>query len=104
MGMVKRRRRYDREFKENVVQLLLSGDKTTKQLSNDLDISISVLTRWKRTYLEQLDESNTSTPASELEGELRTLRKEVISLRTQRDILKKALSICTQPGPGDLDS
>ena len=51
MGMVKRRRRYDREFKENVVQLLLSGDKTTKQLSNDLDISISVLTRWKRTYL-----------------------------------------------------
>ena len=101
MSVVKRRRRYDRDFKEQIVNLLLSGDKTSKELSDDLGIAISVLSRWKREYLLRIEKSDESTPVKELESELITLRKEVSSLRTQRDILKKALSICSQPGSGD---
>lgn len=104
MAEIKRRRKYDREFKEQAVTLLLQGDKTTEQVAEELGIHWGMLSRWKREYLERLEEQNPEKPVSTMEEEVRHLRKEVASLRAQRDILKKALSIFSQTSNGGSDS
>lgn len=100
---IKRRRRYDREFKEQAVLLLLNGEKCTKELAADLGIAENMLSRWKREYLAQLESGADGTPASKLEEENRRLRRELASLRAQRDVLKKALNIVSQTGYGESD-
>ena len=67
MSKLNRRRRYDKEFKDQAVRLVLEGDKTSQQLAKELGIHCSVLTRWKREQLEQLDENNPERSASKLE-------------------------------------
>lgn len=104
MGSIKRRRKYDKEFKEQAVALLLNGDKTTQQLAEELGIHWGMLGRWKREYLERLDAGNPEKPAGKLEEENRELRKELASLRAQRDILKKALSIFSRSDNGECSS
>ena len=104
MGAIKRRRKYDKEFKEQAVALLLNGEKTTQQLAKELGIHWGMLSRWKREYLERLDAKSPDKPASKLDEETRELRKEIASLRTQRDILKKALSIFSRNDNGECSS
>jgi len=45
-----RRRKYDKEFKEQAVRLLLEGEKTTRQLAEELGIHWGMLSRWKREH------------------------------------------------------
>jgi|ETNmetMinimDraft_2_1059921.scaffolds.fasta_scaffold195589_1 transposase len=104
MNEIRRRRKYDNEFKEQAVALLLQGDKTTQQLAEELGIHWGMLSRWKREHLDRLDANNPEKPASKLEEENRQLRKELASTRAQRDILKKALSIFSQAGNGECNS
>ena len=104
MSTIKRRRKYDLEFKEQAVALLLSGEKNATQLGEELGISDRMLSRWKREYLERLDAQDPQQPASKLEAENRQLRKELASLRAQRDILKKALSIFSRSDNGECSS
>ena len=42
-------KKYDNEFRVMIVQLLNSGIKT-KQVSEDYDLSLSMVGRWKRKY------------------------------------------------------
>ena len=54
--------------------------------------------------LEYDDEGNPEKPAQKLEAENQELRRELASLRNQRDILKKALSIFSQTNNGESNS
>jgi len=47
----KGRRRYDREFKEGAVRLILDGDRTVRSVARDLGIHENMLHRWKQEYL-----------------------------------------------------
>lgn len=104
MGHGKRRRQYDSEFKEQAARLALEGDRTLRELAADLGVGLSVLSRWKIEYLQRLDGDDPCKPASTLEEENRELRKQMASLRAQRDILKKALSIVSRPNGDGLSS
>ena len=104
MKEIKRRRKYDKEFKEQAVLLLLNGDKTVQELAEELGIHWGMLSRWKREYLERLDGESPEQPASKLEEENRQMRRELASLRAQRDILKKALSIFSRGENGESSS
>lgn len=104
MSAIKRRRKYDREFKEQAVALLLDGDKPAQQLAEELGIHWGMLGRWKLEYMERLEAKNPDKPLSKLEEENRELRKELASLRAQRDILKKALSIFSRNENGESGS
>lgn len=42
-------KKYDNEFKVMIIELLNSGIKT-KQVSNDYDLSLSLVGRWKLEY------------------------------------------------------
>lgn len=89
------RRTFDEGFKRDAVALLLKGDKGVKQLAQELGVSQWNLRDWRVLY-------GPSAPAKtteELEAELRALRRENESLRTQRDILKKTLGILVEPPP-----
>ena len=93
-------RRYGREFKNNAIALVQSG-RTVTEVARDLGVSKWSLGRWveqARTG-ETLSEPKTLAAESPQQRELRRLRQENDYLRRQRDILKKALGICSAEMP-----
>lgn len=87
-------RRYDREFKKDAVNLVLSG-KTITEVARDLGVSTWSLGIWVKQARrgEGLREPKTLTEESAEQRELRRLKQENDYLKRQRDILKKALAI-----------
>jgi transposase-like protein len=86
---------YDAEFKKDAVRLLMSSGRAVSDVAKELGVERSCLGRWKRKHLKDLDtvaEPTGITP-SEMEEEIRKLRKELAYAREQRDILKKACGI-----------
>ena len=85
------RRIFSREFKVEAVRLVQERGVSIAQASRDLDLNDNVLRRWIR---EMSSDPSQAFPgrgqmkADELEVE--KLRREVIRLREERDILKKA--------------
>jgi transposase-like protein len=60
--------RYDAEFKQEAVRLLLTSGKTASQLARELRVSSWSLSRWKRDYLKASGEI-------EVEGQMRSLHR-----------------------------
>jgi len=86
------RRQYTEEFKQGALRLIEQEDKTISQVAWDLGIRRDMLQRWKREAEQQGLKAfpGHSNPRDE---ELARLRKEVIELKEERDIFKKALAI-----------
>lgn len=81
------RRTFTEEFKREAVRLTETSGRTIAQVSDDLGIGLSTLTRWKRRYR---DADLLSGPHEDTARELARLRKENELLRQERDLLKKA--------------
>lgn len=86
-----RRRTFSREFKLEAIKLVRDRGVSVLQACRDLDIGEGVLRRW----IKELG----SDPAQAFPGhgqlkpeqqELERLRREVMRLKAERDILKKA--------------
>ena len=94
-------RRYDREFKEKAVALVRSG-RSQGEVSRDLGVSAWSLGEWVKQDRAGHGPTQAATLGAESseQRELRRLRQEVGYLRQQRDILKKALGICSVQMPG----
>ena len=94
-------RRYDREFKQNAVELVRAG-RTVSRVARDLGVSTWSLGRWVQGAHggQAQSESKTLAAESDEQRELRRLRQENDYLREQRDILKKALGILSAEMPG----
>ena len=92
------RRKYDTQFKEDAVQLLIDSGKGVAEVSQSLGIERSCLGRWRQEYLEGLDQKvensiKTKRIPSNLEQENRQLRKELSVAIQEREILKKVVGI-----------
>jgi transposase len=92
---------YTEEFKRDAVRLVETSGQSKTQIARDLGISDSALYRWLKEYGQAQEPSaSVNGPGSpslkELEAENKRLRREVEVLRQERDILKKAISICSQ--------
>jgi transposase-like protein len=87
-------RRYDAEFKQNAVGLVLAG-RPFKEVARDLGVSTWSLRDWIKRQQQGGTLSQPKTLAAETpdQRELRRLRQENHYLRRQREILKKALAI-----------
>ena len=48
MGETRGRRKYDREFKEDAIRLILDGGRTVRDVAWDLGIHENMLHRWNR--------------------------------------------------------
>lgn len=93
-----RKRKYDKEFKENAVNLCLNNDRSYRDIAKDLGIAPSTLGSWieakQRDGVEAFPGKGHLKPA---DAEVAKLRKELAIVREERDILKKALGIFSSP-------
>ena len=78
-----RQRKYDAQFKEEAVKQIENGQRVSA-VAQALGISEALLYQWRK---------RGGVPLSENSSEVEVLRKQVRQLETERDILKKALTI-----------
>jgi transposase-like protein len=98
-GRKKYGRRYDAQFKRDAVALVASGKPYTT-VARDLGVSTCALQRWLQLAALVAEQQATVAAEPPEEQELRRLRQELEEVRLHRDILKKALAICsTAPTP-----
>jgi len=92
-----KRKSYDREFKLNAVKLVLRGEKSMKEISEDLGLNYYMLAEWRKEYEKKGEESfpgnGKSVYLSEAEKEIAELKKQLRQAEMERDILKKAMAI-----------
>ena len=79
---------YAAEFKAEAVRLYKQTDKSMKEVTDDLGMSVNSLREWLRRSETEADQPR-GQPDNEQE-ELHRLRKEVRILREEREILKEA--------------
>jgi transposase len=90
----KSRRKYDREFKEGAVRLILDGGRTVRSVAEDLGIHENMLHRWKKEYLEDREHAFPGKGHMKPhEEEIFKLKRRIADLEEDRAILKKALAI-----------
>ena len=87
-----KRRKYTQEFKEEAVRLLERDERSGEDIARELGVDRSALYRWRRELgLKPAAIGSVSEALSPDEREeLRRLRKEVVRLREDKEILKKA--------------
>lgn len=93
--MARERRTYTEEFKREAVYMVETSGKPVAEIARDLGINDNNLYRWRGVYGSQ-PESRMNGSVTEVEAELKRLRREVEVLRQERDILKKAMSIVSR--------
>ena len=85
------RRKFSREFKVEAVRLVRQRGVSMAQAARDLDLHVNVLRKWVHDF--------DADPGSAFPGhgqmkpeqlEIERLRREVVKLKAERDILKKA--------------
>ena len=83
--------RYDDEFKAGAVKMVVEKERSISVVSKDLGISEPALRRWVR--LSQEGEDFPNNRLSELEREIKRLKKELEDSRDTVNILKKSVAI-----------
>ena len=86
------KRTFSSEFKRNAVEIILHGGKRLQDVSRELGIDGALLSKWKSDYKKLGEESfpGKGNQSSEAE-EIKRLRQELIKVKEERDILKKAV-------------
>lgn len=83
----KTRRKFSREFKQEAVKLITEQHYSTSEAARNLGVGANLLRRWR----QQLEDEAAGTRLNPDEREeLARLRREVKTLRQEREILKKA--------------
>jgi transposase len=95
-----KRRRFTKEFKQEIVEMSYSTDKSLDQFAQDMGVGRSTLNTW-RNQAKALGQnafpgSGHQTPDH---AELSRLKRELQQARMERDILKKALAFFAQASP-----
>ena len=96
------RRQFTDEFKRESVALLASSGRPLLQIANELGITPSMLRNWRnRSEGRNAGSMLRPTPAPhsvpDSAAEIGRLRRENDRLRMERDILKKAVAIFSEP-------
>src|SRR5258707_2088761 len=85
------RRRFGREFKLEAVKLVRERGVSAAQAARDLDVHENVLRKWIKEFAADPQHAFPGQGQMKPEQqEIERLRREVIRLKAERDILKKA--------------
>ncbi len=84
------RRRYSKEFMHEAARLVVQ-EKRDDQVARDLDLDVNVLRNWVRAYRDDPSHAFPGEGRQKPEdAEITWLRRQVVKLRAERDILRKA--------------
>ena len=90
--MIRSRRTFTREFKEEAVRLAEGSDRSAAEIARELGIHPNLVYRWRK---ELYEEGNEAFPGhgklKPSDEEVMQLRRELERIRQERNILKKAL-------------
>ena len=92
---------YDATFRQQAVDLAQTSGKPYRDVARDLGVSVDTLRAWRhqQTTPPATGAAGTTGKPGQLERENQRLRRELAYTQRQREILKKALAICSeQPG------
>ena len=92
---MKTRRKFDREFKQMVIELSQNREDIAA-LASELAIGVDLIYRWRREATIHQDASfpgQGNKILTEEQKEIERLKKELRDAQIERDILKKAVSI-----------
>ena len=98
--MSRTRRKYTRESRLEAVRLLESSGRSAAQIERELGIGDGCVLRWRKKFASEgvgcrsVDDNGVSE-----REQIRQLKRENEILRQERDILKKAVAIFSQPRP-----
>jgi transposase-like protein len=92
MGVMERRKRrtYTREFKAETVRLVVEGGRSIPEVARDLELTESALRLWVHKAEVDAGRGKPGELTTAEREELQRLRREVKTLRLEREILKKA--------------
>ena len=96
------RRHHDENFKRHAVDLTLQGNRSVRQVADELGINESMLYDWRRQYAPRPG-AKTPTPQNldEATKEIERLRAELVRMQERENVLKKSLGILSEtPGSG----
>lgn len=96
--MTQRRKRYDRQFKISAAKVVLSGEMTVRDLSEELGIKDSTLRRWACEYDETGEAAfpGNGSPKINKDYEIVKLRKKVEELERENEMLKNFRAFLSQ--------
>ena len=91
------RKKYSREFKIHTVELSFQRD-NIKQLAEELDLHPNLIHKWRKEFSDETAPErrfpgNGNKRADTETEEVERLRRELAEVKTERDILKKAVGI-----------
>jgi len=87
-------KRYNEEFREGAIKLVLEKKQSIAQVCRNLGVSRGTMERWLAAEANSHDADKVRM--KQLEDEIRQLRKEKADLEDTVDILKKAAAIFSQ--------
>ena len=84
--------RYTREFRQEAVKLIMGEKLSFPEVGRRLSLAPSTLSYWVKSYKAgKLGEvGKMQKPLTEIEMELARTKKELVEVKMERDILKKA--------------
>jgi transposase len=89
--MPAKRRKYPREYKIEAVRRVIEGRETAAEIARALGIEANMLYGWVRQFKTEANEAfrgNGNLTAQD--EEIRRLRRQLVEITEERDILKKA--------------
>lgn len=95
--MSEKRRKFDQDFKDGAVDIVLTSGRPVAEVARDIGINEGTLGNW----VDKRRRSQKPGALSEDErAELGRLRKENAELRMQRDVLKKSVVLWVDEAMG----
>ncbi len=85
------RKKFDKAFKEQAVERILTGETTTSKVAKELGLHYSTVRDWVIAF--EKDGSSAFPGSGNLkpeDDEIRRLRRELASVKEENEILKKA--------------
>ena len=103
-----RRKVYTEEFRRSVVDHLLTSGKSAAEIGRDFGVSDGKVRMWKKRYGPQAKPPADPLPPppqspEELARENQQLRRELVRVTLQRDILKKTMVIFSEQWRSDIE-
>jgi transposase len=92
-------RKFDEDFKQGAVQLVTQTGKPIAQVARELGVNEGTLGTWCAKQRRAGGSGQAELSESE-RAELERLRKELVELRMQRDVLKRSVALWVDEAMG----